>query len=200
MIRINLLPVKQLTAEINRRRELTIGGVVLALTAILLVGLYLYQSRQLAALEKELVELRQEIEVLNVKAKQVLELENKVKEVRGKHQVIQELTQKKIGPVQVMESLSAATPPSLWLTEFKETGGNLTITGIAMDNQTIADFLKALATFAYFNRVELVEVAQAEQDGMTVKKFTVRSNLTYQPSPVAAGEKTERKPPVKEVK
>lgn len=47
MIRINLLPVKELQAEVTRRREMIIGSVVLGVTVVLLLGAHLYQSYQL---------------------------------------------------------------------------------------------------------------------------------------------------------
>jgi type IV pilus assembly protein PilN len=69
----------------------------------------------------------------------------------------------------------------LWLTEFKENGGSLTVTGMAVDNQTIADFLKALQSSQYFKDVDLVETVQSQQDKQALKKFAVRSRLLYQP-------------------
>jgi len=144
MIRINLLPVKELKEETVRRRELMIGVLALALTGALVLGVYGYQWRQLSGLETELDELRKELQVLNVKAKNVVELQKKIKEFSSKSKVIEDINKKKSGPVRVMESLSVATPNALWLTEFKETGGNLTITGVAADNQTIAEFLKTM--------------------------------------------------------
>ena len=137
MIRINLLPVKELKAEVVRRRELMIGGVSLALTGVLILGVYAHQWRQVSTVEKELEELRKELQVLNVKAKDVTELQRKVKEFEGKNKVIDDINKKKSGPVRVMESLAIATPSALWLTEFKEIGGNLTITGVAVDNISI---------------------------------------------------------------
>ena len=182
MIRINLLPVKELKAEGVRRRELMIGGVSLALTGVLILGVYAYQWRQTSNLEKELDELRKELQVLNVKAKDVMELQRKIKEFEGKNKVIDDINKKKSGPVRVMESLALATPSALWLTEFKETGGNLTITGVAVDNQTIAEFLKALASHAYFGNTELVETTQNQQAGMPPRRFLIKSRLTYQPN------------------
>lgn len=181
MIRINLLPVKELKAEEVRRRELMIGGVCLALTIFLIMGVYAHQWRQASALEKELEELRQELQVLNVKAKDVAVLQRKVKEFAGKNKVIDDINKKKSGPVRVMESLALATPSTLWLTEFKEVGGNLTITGVAMDNQTIAEFLKALASHPYFSNTELVETTQNQQAGLPPRRFLIKSQLTYQP-------------------
>jgi len=43
MIRINLLPVKERKAEVSRRRELTLGGVVLGSTVLVFAGLYVYR-------------------------------------------------------------------------------------------------------------------------------------------------------------
>ena len=182
MIRINLLPVKELKAEVVRRRELMIGGVSLALTGVLILGVYAHQWRQVSTVEKELEELRKELQVLNVKAKDVTELQRKIKEFEGKNKVIDDINKKKSGPVRVMESLAVATPSALWLTEFKEIGGNLTITGVAVDNQTIAEFLKALAAHAYFNNTELVETTQNQQAGLPPRRFLIKSRLNYQPN------------------
>jgi type IV pilus assembly protein PilN len=188
MIRINLLPVKELKAEVVRRRELMIGGVSLALTGVLMLLVFVYQWRQASALERELDELQKELQVLNVKAKDVAELQKKIKEFAGKNKVIDDINKKKSGPVRVMESLAVATPSALWLTEFKETGRNLTITGVAVDNQTIAEFLKALASHAYFNNTELVETTQNQQAGLPPRRFLIKAQLNYQPnvSPTSA--------------
>ena len=186
MIRINLLPVKELTAEVGRRQELLIAGLSLGLTVALAVGVYLFQGVRLYSLGTEADGLKKEIETLNVQLQEVGDLRQKVKALEEKIKVIDDLTKKKVGPVKIMESLSLATPTRLWVTEFKESGGNLAINGIAVDNQTVADFLKSLSTFVYFNNVDLVETTQIEQDGVSLKKFSIRSQLLYQPPPAPA--------------
>jgi type IV pilus assembly protein PilN len=181
MIRINLLPVREIKAEVSRRRELTLGALGLGATLTVIAGVYLVQHGRVVFLEKEIAGLRSELVTLNVQAKGVKDLENKIKEVKSKHQVIEDIDKKKAGPVRVMQSLSAATPGALWLTEFKEIGGNLTITGIAVDNQTIAEFLRALGSHAYFKNTELVETVQSDQSGLPQRRFTIKSKLLYQP-------------------
>ncbi|HKY07229.1 MAG TPA: hypothetical protein VJQ55_03265, partial [Candidatus Binatia bacterium] len=116
MIRINLLPIKQLQAEVTRRREIIVGSVFLGCTLLILVGVYFYQSYQLSQRERELAELRTELQALNAKVKEVADLQVKIKDLRGKQKIIEQLNEKKSGPVFVMTSLSAATPASLWLT------------------------------------------------------------------------------------
>ncbi len=185
MIRVNLLPVKELYAEVSRKRELSLAGVALGGAVLLFAGAYFYQNSQIGQLNTRLAALRQEIQSLNVKIKQVGDLEGRVKEFREKYRVVDDLEKQKIGPVRVMERLSAATPPSLWLTEFKETGGSLLINGLAIDNQTVAEFMTALAKVEYFNNVELVETAQGTQAAAGLKKFSIRTGVSYR---VSAGE------------
>ena len=186
MIRINLLPVKELMAAVRRRRELTLGAIILGSATLVLLGLFLKQTYELSALNNELTNLRNDIQALNTKVKQVGDLQNKIKDLNAKHKVIADLNRKKSGPVGVMESLSAATPARLWLTEFREIGGRVTVTGFAADNQTVADFLKGLAATVYFRDVELVETTQGAQEASPYKRFSIRATVLYLPQTVAA--------------
>ena len=186
MIRINLLSVREIRAQIGRRQDLTIAVVSVGVTLVLILIVFLYQFYRSSVLERELAGIRKEIAALETEAKEVTELQKTIGELKEKVKVIDDLSKKKVGPVRVMESLSAAAPVRLWLTEFKETSGNLSMTGMAVDNQTVADFLKALSASAYFKDVELVETSQTELDKLLLKKFSLRSRLLYQlPLPVS---------------
>ena len=194
MIRINLLSVREIRAEIGRRQDLTIAALSVGATLALIFVVFLYQFYRSSFLDRKLTGLRKEIASLESQVKEVTELQKKVSDLNQKLKVIEDLSKKKVGPVRVMENLSVATPARLWLTEFKETGGNLSITGIAVDNQTVAEFLKALAASAYFKSVELVETSQTEQDKLLLKKFSLRSQLLYQSQPLDAQTKAGAAP------
>jgi type IV pilus assembly protein PilN len=193
MIRINLLPVKQLQAQVTRRRELVMGLVVLGLVAVLLLGTYLYQLYQLTQMEKELAGLRAELQALNIKVKEVGDLQTKIKDLRSKNKIIDDLNKKKSGPVLVMESLSDATPSNLWLTDLKESGGSVTMNGLAIDHQTIADFIKSIAASKHFSNVELIESTQGAGPTAALKKFSIKTGVLYRP-PDAAPVDTKNKP------
>jgi type IV pilus assembly protein PilN len=181
MIRINLLPVKQLQAEVTRRREIIIGSVGMGCALLLLLGSYLYQSYQLTQRENELTALRTELQALNAKVKEVADLQVKIKDLRGKHKIIEDLNNKKSGPVLVMASLSLATPASLWLTDLREGGGNVTMNGLAVDHETVANFMRSLAASKHFTEVELVETTQGAGPTSALKKFAIKARVLYRP-------------------
>lgn len=200
MIRINLLPVKELKAEVSRRRDLIFGGSVLGFTALLLIGGYLYQSYRLSSLGAELSGLRKDIETLNIKVKEIGDLQIKIKEFASKNKVLEDLNQKKIGPVRVMETLSAAIPQSLWLTEFKEANGSSDMKGLALDNQTVADFMNALSKSGHFKDVELIETIQADEKSGPYKRFAIKAGVLYRAPTSIAGTKNDPKAAAQEGK
>lgn len=179
MIRINLLPVKQLQAEVTRRRELLSGAVALGLVTVLLAGAYWYRSSQLKHLEGELANLRAEIQALNAKVKEVGELQVKIKDLRGKQRVIDDLKKKQTGPVLVLASLSHAAPNALWLTDLRETNGSVSMNGLAVDNETVANFMRALTLSKHFGNVDLVEITHATGQATPLKKFAIRAGVIY---------------------
>ena len=189
MIRINLLSVREVRAEVGRRMEFVVAGLCLGVTFLLVLAVFLYQFYRSSRAAGELAGLRTEIAGMEAQVKEVAELQKKIADLTQKNKVIEDLTKKKAGPVRVMESLSSAMPERLWLTEFKETGGALVLTGQAIDNQTVADLLRALAASIYFANVDLVESIQTEPEKTPFKKFSVKSQVLYQGAAPAPAEK-----------
>jgi type IV pilus assembly protein PilN len=196
MIRINLLPFKQLAAEVSRRREVTIGAVVLGVGILAIAAVHFIQAYHLSSLQSELTELRGDLQMLNTKIKEVGELQNKIKDLRGKNKIIADLNNKKSGPVLVMESLANATPTTLWLTELKESGGSLMLNGLAVDNKTVADFITGLETSKHFKSVELVETTQGVGPTAGLKKFAIKTGVMYQPAEPPAPDTKAKTTPV----
>jgi type IV pilus assembly protein PilN len=183
MIRINLLSTREIEAELGRRQDVVVAVLGVGTALALCLAVFLYQFFRTTMLQREVSSLRAEIASIEGSAKEVAQLQATIASLKQKVTVIENLSKKKVGPVRVMESLSASAPERLWVTEFKENGGNLTLNGMAVDNQTVADFMKALQGSQYFKDVELVEAAQTQQDKLALKKFSVRSRLLYQPQP-----------------
>lgn len=53
------------------------------------------------------------------------------------------------------------------------------ISGNALDNQTIALFMKDLEQSEYFKKVDLIETKQAENQGAKIKSFTLLADISY---------------------
>lgn len=179
MIRVNLLPVREVEREAGRRQETRLVYLGVALVAVALVGIEVGSRMQLGPLKKEYSKLQADIVELDKKSVELAQLETEKKDLEEKLKTIATLEAKKIGPVNVLSDLSDAAPEQVWLLEFKESGGLATISGLGLDDQTIANFMRNLDGSPYFDGVDLVETQQSEQDGVQLKRFVVNARLSY---------------------
>ena len=204
MIRINLLPTKEAQRAFDRRQQFSVAALGLLLAVLCMIVPYMLQTRRLKSLDQEITQLQSEIAKLDEQTREVRDLDKKRAELQAKLKVIDDLKQKRVGPVRIIEDLSAATPEKLWLVEFSDVNALATITGLALDNQTIATFMRQLQHSQYFFDVDLVETSQSEPmrgpaggEGARFKKFIIKAHLDYlgvggksasspSPSPAAA--------------
>ncbi|HVN86992.1 MAG TPA: PilN domain-containing protein [Candidatus Binatia bacterium] len=186
MIRVNLLPLKETQRAVGQRQQISVALLSLSVALLLMVVPFVMQGRKLSQLDDRVATLQQEIIQLNEQTKEARDLDKKKKELAAKLKVIDDLNQKRVGPLHVMEALSTAAPEKLWLVEFAESRALATITGLALDNQTIATFLRQLGASPYFVKVDLDEAAQqaqpnrpAESPGSGFKRFIIKAGIDY---------------------
>jgi len=179
VIHINLLPVREVALEAGRRQETRLIALGAVLVLVLIGAAETGSRLRIAPVRAEHQVLRGELKELDSKASELSELERQRAELDDKLETIGVLEKKRVGPVHVLADLSDSAPTKVWLVEFTENAGAATITGLALDNQTIATFMRNLGRSPYFDNVDLVETTQAEEDGLMLKRFVVRARLAY---------------------
>ena len=202
MIRINLLPVTETARVAGRRQDIAFGALAIGGLVLALVGAHGWQKARLFGANRSLRQVTQELQAIQGPFADVQRLEAQKSELREKLHVIAQLEAKKVGPVRILAGLSDSTPEKLWLTEYADMGGTLKLTGLGVDEQTVADFMRRLSTLSFFRSVDLDETSQVTQDGAKVKKFVIRAQMDYgdtpaEPPPDAKSQKT---PPKKAVR
>ena len=145
MIRINLLPFRAARKRENVKRQIIIYVAAVCLTLALMSVLFFQKSSQLSGLKNEESRLNQELASYQKELKEIKDLENKIKEIKSKLAVISELEKGKTGPVRLLADIADSIPKNkLWLTSLSEKNGNLSLSGTAMDNETVSLFMKNL--------------------------------------------------------
>jgi type IV pilus assembly protein PilN len=160
MIRLNLLPLKETERALGRRQQLSLIALGVSIALLIMIIPFLIQGRTLASLDGQIDELNREVQQYNSQVREVHELDHLKKEVQAKLNIIEDLNHKRVGPSRVLDDLSGATPENLWLIDFTENVGQATLTGLALDNETIARFMRQLQGSPYFYAVDLVETSK----------------------------------------
>jgi type IV pilus assembly protein PilN len=192
MIRINLIPAEEVQRSAGKRQEMAVGALVIVCAVIGLIIAHGWQQFSIMSVGRQQTRLEREIAELKGPYEAVVKMEREKLDLEEKLAVIRNLEAKKLGPVRMLADLSGATPDKLWLTDFVETGGSLKLSGLGVDEQTVADFLRRLAESHYFQNVDLEETSQVQADGVKHKRFVIKAKINY--AAPAAGERTAARP------
>ena len=177
MIKINLLPIRAAKRKESAIQQVVIAGIVVVMIALVVTTLYVVKRVQIVAAKDDISSANNRIKELEIKIGKLNELKTLKEQVKKKLDVLSQLRKNKTGPARRLASLSDLTPEQLWLTNYSESGQDIKISGIASNEELIAQFMKALEASNDFMAVELVVSEQTEVAGTKLKKFDITMKL-----------------------
>jgi type IV pilus assembly protein PilN len=191
MIRINLLAVARPSARkrpaalasINfSGQKLTVGcALILVLAGVFIGWRYWALGRESGALDSQIAAAQQERARLQSVIQQVQQFEQRRVELQQRVLLIEQLRKGQTGPVHMLDQVSRALPPMLWLTELKQNDkvpGEVTIDGRCTTLTGLSDFVANLEASGYFKKsIEIVSTVaepQPQPPGELIR-FSVRA-------------------------
>ncbi|MCI5136982.1 MAG: pilus assembly protein PilN [Candidatus Electrothrix sp. AR1] len=178
MIRINLLPVRQMKQKTQAIRQLVMGGAVLAVTLLVLLAGTGFLFSEVSRLEKKIVELTAEKKEMQ-KTLDLIDKHAKAKKlVEQQIGIVQKLQKKSQLTVHILDEIARKTPHErMWLTSLTQNAGSLKLTGMALDNRTIASYLDDLKESPYLGNVTLGGSTLSMYGGRNLKQFTLSCSV-----------------------
>lgn len=178
MIKINLLLAKKGKKKVATRRELVVLMVSVGLLFIVLVFVQWKLNKakedilaEISNKEKEIAQNKSLTTELNKAKESKKTLEEKVN-------VINSLRKEKASPARVLDELSIDKPEKIQFESLKKEGARLGIEGIALDDETVANFMENLRKSKIFKNVDLVVSEQIEQGKIKLKKFILSCEIS----------------------
>jgi type IV pilus assembly protein PilN len=189
LIRINLLGVER--ERTKRRAKFPIAQQTTALCSLVLVagaagiGWWYWSLRTASAdLDRRIEEARQETVRLQSLIQQTQQFEQRRAQLQQRVALIEQLRKGQNGPVHLLDQISRSLPDSMWLTELKQTGTDVTIDGRCTSLTALSDFVGSLEASNYFAPpVEIID-SQVEPSTPTTAeliRFSVKAKYVAAP-------------------
>ncbi|MCK5915645.1 MAG: PilN domain-containing protein [Deltaproteobacteria bacterium] len=198
MIRINLLPVRAERRKEFIRKQIMIAALSLLVTIAVIGILFVQIQRRHDSTKSSLASTNAKIKQLAPIIKKIEEYKKQKAEISKKIAVIIDLDRYRLAPVVVLSDLNQLRPEKLWFTGLKENNKHLSITGVAVDNETIVTFLNNLKQSSPLKNSDLSVLRSQRIKEIELKKFTIDCPLDLESLPEMLKE-LEASPPVSSV-
>ncbi|MCF8110218.1 MAG: PilN domain-containing protein [Desulfobacteraceae bacterium] len=178
MIRINLLPFRAARTKENIRRQVSVFILSMILLILILFGGYRYLAGKADDLEERLANINKDIKRYEEKAAKVEELRKKLKELNQKIDIVKQLkVNRDKPPLLLAEITEQVVPGRMQLKKMSYSGNALDLEGIAMDNETIAAFMRRLERSEKIKDVRLSTAKQTTEYDVELKSFVIKCTL-----------------------
>ena len=184
MIRINLLPYRAARKKENIRIQVNVffGSIIIVIGILFLFNTFL--GGRISKLNSEITSTRAQVAKYEEINKEIAEIKQKLSVLERKIQVINSLERDRKAPVQNLDGLyKLVVEKRMWYTEIEEKGDSVKVSGIAIDNQTVADYMTRLEKSEQYTNVRLAAIKQQKLQGqdLNLKQFDI--NFKKKPSP-----------------
>lgn len=178
MIRINLLPYRELIRRERRRQFYVVSGLMLALgAAIGLVG-HLFMAGKIDQQETRNRFLQTEIASLDTEIAEIARLRAQIDALVSRKQVIETLQENRVQPVYMFNELVTHVPDGVFVRSLTQSGGRITLSGQAQSNARVSHLMRSLESAPTMSNPILVEVKSINDQGRRLSDFTLSVGLT----------------------
>lgn len=183
MIYINLLPVRELKKKIAAKRQIyfSIFFILTFFSFISIYSWYLFDSiDKLTNEEKRLVDEKNKYtKILD----QIKKIDEEIKTLENRIAVIKNLKKESSITVHVLDELASLTPSKrIWLKSIDQVSSKLSLSGMALDDQTIASYMDDLEKSQYIGNIVLSNTTMDKYADRNLKSFSITCSVGIEPN------------------
>jgi type IV pilus assembly protein PilN len=185
MIRINLLPYRAARKKENIRYQVNvfIGSIIFVALAVFWYNSIL--NNRIDKLKSDISSTREQVAKYQAINKEIDEIKKNLATLEKKIEVIDSLERDRKAPVQNLDSIyNLLVEKRMWYTQLEEKGAAIKVSGIAIDNQTVADYMTRIEKSDRFQNVRLTDIkhyTMQGKDDLGLKQF----NINFQKKPIS---------------
>jgi type IV pilus assembly protein PilN len=180
MIRINLLPHREL-ARASRRRQFTVLlGVAVATGLVAVILGHAVIAAQQSNQDARNAYLTQEIAKLDSQIGEIKKIREQTQALLARKQVVETLQSNRTEVVHLFDQMIRLLPQGLYLKSFKQAGDVVTISGYTQSSARVSTLMRSLDDSPWFESASLIEIKAATVNNLRANEFVLTVKQTRQ--------------------
>lgn len=172
MLKINLLPIRQLKKRAKARTQLFSMLFLFILVLALLAAVGFLQAQKITDLNNDIKVLNKEKDSYTPTLNKIAELKKGREELARKTDIIEKLKSDSSLTVRTLDEIANRIDNQrMWLLGLSQQNAELSLSGVALDNQTVAQFMDSLKDSPFVKTVTLTSSSLKVVSGRNLKSF-----------------------------
>jgi type IV pilus assembly protein PilN len=189
MIRVNLLPHREIRRKAQQQQFFIMLGIVAAIGAGIWFGVHTYLENQFDTQVARNKYLQEEIAKLDKQIAEIQKLKIQTAALLARKRVVETLQGTRSEVVHLLDQLVRQLPDGVYLRSIKQAGTQVTINGLTQSQARVSTLMRNLESSPHLERPGLIEIKAGRKDNQRINEFVMNVNITR-----AKAEDTAKKP------
>lgn len=182
MIRINLLPHRELARAARRRQFNVLLGIAVAAGVVAVVLGHGVIAANQSAQDARNAFLEQEIAKLDVQIGEIKKIREQTQALLERKQVVETLQSNRTEVVHLFDQMIRLLPDGLYLKSFKQADNIITVSGYTQSSARVSTLMRNLNDSPWFESADLVEIKSATVNNLRANEFVLSVKQARQQS------------------
>lgn len=177
MMRINLLPHREIRRKQQQQQFFIALGMVAAIGATLAYGVYYYLGKQYDEQVARNKYLTEEIAKVDKDIAEINRLKEQTSSLLARKQVVETLQSNRSETVNLLDQLVRQLPDGMYLRSVRQQGAKVTINGVTQSQARVSTLMRNLESSQKLGDPALVEIKSFTQGATRANEFTMYVNI-----------------------
>lgn len=177
MIRINLLPHRELKRKARRQQFFILTGVVcvVGLLTIWVINIIIGEKIEFQNDRNQF--LQKHISILDQQIAEIREIKTQTRELLARKGIVESLQVNRSEVVHLLNQLARQLPEGVYLKSIKQDGGIVNLVGYAQSNAWVSTLMRNLESSPWLESPSLIEIKAVTKDNVRQNEFNLNVRL-----------------------
>ncbi|MBP9870865.1 MAG: PilN domain-containing protein [Nitrosomonas sp.] len=177
MIRINLLPHRELKRKARQQQIAVLAGLVSLVGIIVVVGIHTLNAGKIEYQNGRNQYLNDQIALLDKEIAEIRDIKTHIKELLARKQVVETLQNSRAEVVHLLDQLVRLLPDGVYLQSIKQLDHDINLVGYAQSNAWVSTLMRNLESSPWLESALLIEIKSVNVNNIRQNEFNMKIKL-----------------------
>ena len=177
MIRINLLPHRELKRKARQQQFAVFAGIISTLGLVTIWSVHIAIDEKIAHQSERNQYLNNHIAILDRQIVEIRNIKGQIEELLGRKAVVETLQGNRSEVVHLLDQLVRLLPDGVYLKSVKQDGRRINLTGYAQSNAWVSTLMRNLESSSWLESPSLIEIKAVSVNNTRQNEFNLNIQL-----------------------